>query len=143
MRQLLLVGVVVLTTNRSALEGPRDRHELPRMTIGSIHYLDTYGPTDKVRVFRGRTANIEVSGRLLDLSTGVEVKTASGGNTDMVATISRRTGGDNTSIQVDVTVPTSEPLGTYQVLIHYAIETNGPDRFLVQVFDRGTVTSLR
>ena len=81
MRQLLLVSVVVLATNRSAFEGLRDRHELPRKTIGSIHYLDTYGPTDKVRVFRGRTANIEVNGRLLDLSTGVEVKTASGGNT--------------------------------------------------------------
>src|SRR5262249_54281033 len=123
----------VLATNRPAAN----------MTIGSITYLDSYSATDKVRIFRNQTASIEVKGKLLDFSTGVEVKTQTGGSTDMTARISRRTGGDNTSIVIDVDVPQDEALGIYQVLIHYAVETAGPDRFLVQVFDRGNVSSLR
>jgi hypothetical protein len=113
------------------------------MTITSLHYLGNYIPSDRVHVFRGQPAAIEVDGSLLDLSTGVEVRTATGAATSSVAaTIGKRTGGDNTSIIVNVTSTPDAPLGDYQVLIHYAIETNGPDRFKLQMFDHGTVDNI-
>jgi len=68
MRQLIIASVAILAANRSGNDARPAVDARPTTTIGSIRYLDSYGPSDKVRIFRGRTANVEVSGKLLDRS---------------------------------------------------------------------------
>ncbi len=126
----------------SALSRARLRHE-PRLTVSSLTYLETYGPGDKVKVYRGTPADVTVKGHLVDLSTSVEARTSGGAaTTDPFVFTGDRVGGDNSSVVVEVATGDKTSLGTYQVLLHYLVETNGPDKFQVQVFDRGQVDNL-
>ena len=114
------------------------------MTISGITYIDSYGATDAVRIWRDQPADIVVRGRLLDLATGIEVRTASGGaQTELAASITARQGGDDTRITVHMSPSRFTSLASFQVLIHYLVETNGPDKFTVRVFDRGIVNQIR
>ena len=118
-------------------------HREPRLTVSSLTYLETYGPGDKVKVYRGTPADITVKGHLVDLSTSVGARTSSGeATTQPFVFTGDRVGGDNSSVVVEVATGDKTSLGTYQVLLHYLIETNGPDKFQVQVFDRGQVDNL-
>ena len=83
MRSVLAVTSVTLAFGGWTMESrPSDRPTgSPVMTITSLHYLGDYIPTDRVHIFRGQNAPIEVDGKLLDLSTGVEVRTSSGATT--------------------------------------------------------------
>jgi hypothetical protein len=119
------------------------RHREPRLTVSSLTYLETYGPGDKVKVYRGAEAHVTVKGHLVDLSTGVEARTAGGAaTTDPFPFTGDRVGGDNSSIVVGVAMTDQTPLGAYQVLLHYLVETSGPDKFQIQVFDSGKIDDI-
>ena len=121
----------------------RDSAPRPR-TIHEIVYLDSYGATDAVKLWRNKPADVQLRGQFLDLSTGVEIRTQAGGQVlTFAGKITQRQGGDDTRITVNFDQSTITALGTYQVLIHYLVETSGPDKFNVRVFDRGTVTQIR
>jgi hypothetical protein len=112
-------------------------------TISTLSYLETYSATGTVKVYRGVPADITVQGHLVDLATGVEVRTASGAaTTDLTVFTSTRKGGDNSSIVIGVSTGPNTPLGTYQILLHYLVETAGPDKFQIRVFDHGTINSI-
>jgi hypothetical protein len=136
---LTALGAALLSTYPAATV-PRGR----AITITGTSYLGDFGPSERVKIWRGVNADIDVRGQFLDLATGVEVRTASGAQTtDVAAAITTRQGGLNTHITVRVTGSTSAALGVYTVLIHYVTETNGPDRFAVQLYERGVVNGVR
>jgi hypothetical protein len=108
-----------------------------------MSYLETYSATSTVKVYRGLPADVLVKGHLVDLATGVEVRTAGGAaTTDLTVFTSTRQGGDNSSIVVAVATGPNTPLGTYQILLHYLVEASGPDKFVVRVFDHGKIDNL-
>jgi len=112
-------------------------------TISGMSYLGSYGAHDTVKVWRTQEALITVNGSLLDLSTGVEVKTAAGSAaTGFISEITSRTGGSNTNIVVRIVPTALTPLGSYQVLLHYLVETSGPDKFMIRVYEHGHVSDL-
>lgn len=112
-------------------------------TISGMSYLGNYGAQDTVKVWRTQEALITVNGSLLDLSTGVEVKTAAGSAaTGFISEITSRTGGSNTNIVVRIAPTALTPLGTYQVLLHYLVEASGPDKFMIRVYEHGHVSDL-
>jgi hypothetical protein len=136
-------------------------HPGPRTTTGvdarsrTVVYLVYNGRNlDKnfrVPIYRGVTANVMVRGSLLDLSTGVEVRTASGAPTTAVqAAITERVSDDhsnmavnsNAHIVVRLTTNGASALGGYRVLIHYVAEVNGPDGFDVVLNEHGSVGSI-
>lgn len=89
----------------------------------------------------GPVASIVVNGSLLDLSTGAEVVDANGtrvGNS-LTGDISNRKGGANASITIDVGGFTPTAGVVYRVLIHYLVETKGPDVVSILVVSRGTI----
>jgi hypothetical protein len=139
MRELLLLAAVTLAAHH-----PSATHVAAhRSTIATIHYLEDYSATGTVKVWRGEIAAITLTGNLLDLATGIEARTPGGAAvTGLLPTIAKRTGGANTSITVNLSASETVALGSYDILIHYAVETNGPDRFHVQVYERGTVDAL-
>jgi hypothetical protein len=112
-------------------------------TISTLNYLRSYAAGDTVQVCRGNPADITVTGHLVDLSTGVEVRTGSGAATSALNVFAGdRQGGDNSNIIIEVATGPATPLGTYQVRLRYLVETNGPDRFFVRVYDRGEIDNL-
>jgi len=146
MRELAWAAIVAAVT---MIESPAPSHRAAAVrrqptTISGLTYLSDYSAGDRVKVWRGVTADIVVRGQFLDLSTGVEVKTASGSAASGVsASITARQGGIGTQITVRVSASTSASLGDYQVLIHYTVETSGPDKFDLRVFDVGRVDQIQ
>jgi hypothetical protein len=127
-----MVGLTALTTPA--------RHT----SVTSMEYLGSYSAGSAVKIWRGFTADIVVHGSLLDTSTGIEVRDASNNVANGVtAFVTSRTGGSNTQIIVRVTSTATAATGTYHVLIHYAVEFSGPDKFDLKVFEHGTVSSMR
>jgi len=118
-------------------------HGVASATISSMQYIDTYTPTQIVKVWRGETANIVVKGTYLDLSTGIEIVNASGNPVSgLTPAVTERHGGSNTRITVRVTSATSVPLDQYTVRIRYAVETSGPDQFKFRLYDLGDVNTI-
>src|SRR4029079_1820911 len=137
------LALTLATLNIAAVAPDRGGSPPTRRTIASLSYLETYSATSTVKVYRGVPADILVKGHLVDLATGVEVRTASGAaTTDLTVFTGTRHGGDDSSIIVEAATGPNTPLGTYQVLLHYLIEASGPDKFLVRVFDHGKVDIL-
>ena len=119
------------------------RTHVPRPTISGLEYVRTYGATETVKIWRNVPADIIVRGSLLDLSTGIEIRKANGSAAPGILVVtSQRQGGANTSIHVAISTGPTDALGDYQILIHYLVETNGPDKFNVSLHDPATITQL-
>src|SRR5256885_2276218 len=116
MRELAWAAIVAVATGMGAFgteHGSTSTGRRP-MTISGMTYLGSYSAGDKVKVWRGQPADIVVRGQLLDLSTGVEVKTSGGSAaTGVTASITARQGGSNTQITIRVSASTSAALASY------------------------------
>lgn len=146
MRLALRLATLALSATAASAHLPRHldhREGHVARTIASMTYIESYGPTAKVKVYRGVAADIKVRGRFLDLSTGAEARTSGGAATSALSAFEgAKTGGDSTSVVIGISSGDAAPLGTYQVLIHYLVETSGPDKFEIQLFDHGKVDNL-
>jgi hypothetical protein len=138
----LFTSMVLMSAPSVPPAAARPTEVLP--TVSGSTYLEEYGATSRIKVWRSVSADIVVRGTFLDLSTGVEVRTANGAAaTGVTASIVARQGGPNTRITVRVSSTNAAALGDYRVLIRYPVETNGPDRIDLRLFNRGEVTALR
>lgn len=112
-------------------------------TISSMQYIETYTPTQTVKVWQGETADIVVKGTSLDLSTGVEIVDAGGDPVPgLTPAIIERHGGANTRITVRVTSLTTVPLGQRTIRIRYLVEISGPDQFKIRLYKLGEISSI-
>jgi len=110
-----------------------------RATVGQVTYLGTYASGSTVNVWRRTTNSLHITGSLLDLCTGVEVQKSGTTVSNPTATITARSGGSNTFVNVDLTCNGSTALGDYKLLIHYAVEASGPDVVPFHVYDMGVI----
>ena len=120
---------------------PRTAHH----AVATIEYLGSYSGGSRVSIWRGQTANIVVHGQFVDLNTGVELVNSATGAIASGVTVSQsdHIGGGDTRITLHVSSTSSAPLGDYQVRIHYLVETNGPDRVDLRMFDKQSVTGVQ
>ena len=138
---VLVAGALVV----AAAHGGRAKRTIDTVSYGGFNMaMPTVLP-----VFRGITANFVVNGDLVDLSTGVEVKTSGGQAANGVSvTITAHSKGPSTACQscahltIRLTSTNTAPFGVYKILIHYLVEVQGPDEFDVRMFDHGTVSSV-
>ena len=109
-------------------------------TINSISsdWCQSCLPGAAHRIVAGKHTSMLVKGQFVDLSTRVEI-TGSG----VSVSFGQRTGGSNSSIEVKFNVDASASLGERTVKLRYAIETNGPDAFNVQVVRGGQIDSIQ
>lgn len=110
-----------------------------RATVSQVSYLGTYTSGASVNVWRRTTNSLHITGSLLDLCTGVEVQKSGTRVSNPSATITARSGGSNTFLDVDVICTGGTPLGDYNLLIHYAVEASGPDVVPFHVYDMGVI----
>lgn len=90
------------------------------------------------RIVAGKQTSMLVKGQFVDLSTRVEIS-----GSGVSVSFGQRTGGSNSSVEVKFNVDDSASLGERTVKLRYAIETNGPDIFNVQVVRGGQVDSIQ
>src|SRR5258706_6198830 len=83
---------------------------------------------------QGHSPTIDVEGQFVDLSTGLEIS----GSGVTVSTVG--TSSSNREIKVSVS-PDAAP-GRRTIKLHYAVELNGTDHFLITVLLAGVVTSV-
>jgi hypothetical protein len=122
----------------------RPTERLAHRTVSSISYLGTYSAGSRVSVWRGETAAIVVSGQLVDLSTGAEVVTPTGGAVSgMSVTLNNRIGGTGSRVTATYGSRSDATPGNYQIRIHYAVEVNGFDRVDIRLFEKGNVSAVR
>jgi hypothetical protein len=112
--------------------------------VSQTEYLRTYSAGQTVSLWYGKTADLKVSGDFLDLAIRAEVRTPAGAlAAGWTANIISRTKIRGVPVIVVRVVPGgSVALGNYEVWIRYAIETSGPDKVRVRLFDVGRVDSV-
>jgi len=116
---------------------------VPAHTVSSVEYLGTYFGASRVSVWRGQSADLVVVGSLVDLNTGVEVKTSSGqAASGLSASVTSVVHGAGSRITIHLASGSATATGNYDILIHYLVETNGPDKVSVRLYEKGTVTAI-
>jgi hypothetical protein len=83
---------------------------------------------------QGHSPTIDVEGQFVDLSTGLEIS----GSGVTVSTV----GTSSSNRQIRVSVSADAAPGPRTIKLHYAVELNGPDHFLITVLRAGVVTSV-
>jgi hypothetical protein len=108
-------------------------------TINSIasDWCNSCLPGAVHRIVAGKQTSMLVKGQFVDLSTRVEIN-----GSGVSVSFGDRTHGSNSSIEVKLNVDSSASLGERTVKLRYAIETNGPDTFKVQVVRGGHVDKI-
>lgn len=104
-----------------------------------------------VELFHGTSTDMVVAGQFVNLATRLEVRTDQDVTTTAItATVIGTSGSDATgvggpgasNITIRLSNTSGTPLGGYTLLLHYLVETNGPDRVPLVLYERGTVTGL-
>jgi hypothetical protein len=127
-RSILLL-IVLLAAGTSAMA-----------TINSISsdWCQTCLPGATHRIVAGKQTSMLVKGRFVDLATRAEIS-----GSGVSVSLGQRVGGSNSSIVVRFNVDANAALGDRTVKLRYAIETNGPDTFRVQVVRGGRIDSIQ
>jgi hypothetical protein len=112
--------------------------------VAQTEYVGTYSAGQTVSLWHGKPADLKVRGDFLDLAIRAEVRTPAGAiAAGWTATIISRTKiGGQAVIGVRVVPGGAVPLGNYEIWIRYAIETSGPDKIRVRLFDVGRIDSI-
>ena len=141
-----MVGTVagVLRDSRRPAETPAHS-----MSIISVSYAGfNWSTSSALSLFRGVAADFVVNGDLVDLSTGVEVRTSAGQSaTGISVSITGHSKGSSSAcsncahLNIHLTSTSAAASGNYKVLIHYLVEVSGPDAFDIQMFDHGSVSA--
>jgi hypothetical protein len=120
------------------------------MSIISVSYAGVnWSTSSTLSLFRGVAADFVVNGDLVDLSTGVEVRTSAGQTaTGISVSITGHSTGSSSAcsncahLNIHLTSTSAAASGGYTVLIHYLAEVNGPDAFNIRMFDHGSVSTV-
>jgi hypothetical protein len=141
-KPLWAVGVVLAVATGSC--GLLSWPGVALAVVSQTEYMGTYSARQTVSLWHGKTADLKVSGDFLDLAIRAEVRTPAGAlAAGWTANIISRTKIRGVPVIVVRVVPGgSVALGNYEVWIRYAIETSGPDKVRVRLFDVGRIDSV-
>lgn len=89
-------------------------------------------------IAQGEQHSFEVVGQFVDTSTAVQI-TGSG----VTVSYGTRKGGSNSSIIVRFNIGDNAAPGERTVKMRYAIETSGPDTFIVRVVRKGNISQVQ
>ncbi len=89
-------------------------------------------------IAQGEQHSFEVVGRFVDTSTAVEIT-----GSRVSVSYGTRKHGANSSIIVNFDVRDNAALGERTVRMRYAIETSGPDTFIVRVVRKGNISQIQ
>src|SRR3954470_15006205 len=97
---------------------------VPAHTVSSVEYLGTYFGASRVSVWRGQSADLVVFGSLVDLNTGVEVKTSTGQAASGVsASVTSVVHGAGSRITIHLASGSATATGNLDLPIYFFVET--------------------